>query len=127
MSGTQEELEAGRFAMDLVESVYRCTQEFAKQEWYGLTNQIRRAAVSVPSKIAEGKGLSSERELMQFLDHARGSLYEFQTQVKIARRLNYLNIDAASALDSQTEQAGRLLNGLIRKFRTPPATSESKA
>ena len=127
MSGTQEELEAWRFAMDLVESVCRCTQEFAKQEWYGLTNQIRRAAVSVPSKIAEGKGLSSERELMQFLDHARGSLYEFQTQVKIARRLNYLNIDAASASHSQTEQAGRLLNGLIRKFRTPPASPEPKA
>jgi four helix bundle protein len=64
---------------------------------------------------------------MQFLNHARGSLYELQTQVKIARRLNYLNIDAASALDSEAAQVGRLLNGLIRKFRTSPANPEPKA
>jgi len=103
--------------MELVEAVYRHTQGFPKQEQYGLTNQLRRAAVSVPSNIAEGKGRSSDRELVQFLNHARGSLYELQTQVRIARRLQYLDTDAARALDSQAARVGCLLNGLIRSFR----------
>ena len=121
MSGTYEDLEVWCLAMNLVESVYRCTQSFPKQEQYGLTNQIRRAAVSVPSNIAEGKGRSSDRELVQFLNHARGSLYEVQTQLRIASRLRYLQPDSASELDTEAAEVGRLLNGLIRAFRTTPA------
>ena len=118
MGGTYEDLEAWRLAMDLVESVYRHTHKFPKHEVYGLTNQLRRAAVSVPSNIAEGKGRFSDRELSQFLHHARGSLYELQTQVKIACRLQYLDPEAACELESRAAQVDRLLNGLIRSFRT---------
>ena len=122
MSGTYEDLEVWRQAMDLVESVYMHTnmhtRDFPKQEQYSLTNQLRRAAVSVPSNIAEGKGRSSDRELIQFLNHARGSLYEVQTQIKIANRLHYLDVDVAQILDTQAAKVGRLLNGLIRRFQT---------
>jgi len=117
MSGTYEDLEAWQLAMDLVESVYRHTEEFPRQESYGLTSQLRRAAVSVPSNIAEGKGRSSDRELLQSLNHARGSLYEVQTQLKIARRLQYVSAESADQLDSRAAEVGRLLNGLIRAFR----------
>ena len=120
MSGTYEDLKAWRLAMDLVSEVYRQTQAFPKAELYGLTNQLRRAAVSIPSNIAEGKGRSSDRELVQFLNHARGSLYEFQTQIKIASRLNHLHASAANALDTQAAEVGKLLNGLIRAFRPTP-------
>jgi four helix bundle protein len=81
---------------------------------------LRRAAVSIPSNIAEGKGRASDKELLQFLNHARGSLYEVQTQIAIANRLHYLNADAAHALRSQATHVGQLLNGLIRRFRTVP-------
>jgi four helix bundle protein len=119
MSGTYEDLEVWRQAMDLVESVYMHTRDFPKQGQYSLTNQLRRAAVSVPSNIAEGKGRSSDRELIQFLNHARGSLYEVQTQIKIATRLHYLNADISQILDTQAAKVGRLLDGLIRRFQTP--------
>jgi four helix bundle protein len=89
MSGRYEDLDAWRLAMDLVESIYRHTRQFPDAERYGLTSQLRRAAVSVPNNIAEGKGRSSDRELVQFLNHARGSLYELQTQIQLARRLKY--------------------------------------
>ncbi len=105
--------------MDLVESVYMHTRDFPRQEQYCLTNQLRRAAVSVPSNIAEGKGRSSDREL-QFLNHARGSLYEVPTQIKIANRLHYLDANIAHTLDTQAAKVGRLLNGLIRRFRAVP-------
>jgi four helix bundle protein len=121
MGGTYEDLEAWRLAMDLVDSIYRHTGNLPKQEQYGLTNQIRRAAVSVPSNIAEGKGRSSDRELVQFLTHARGSLYELQTQIRIAYRLHYLHADSARELWNQAAEVGRLLNGLIRTFRPIPA------
>ena len=123
MSGTYEDLEAWQQAMDLAESVYSHTQQFPKQELYGLTNQLRRAAVSIPSNIVEGEGRSSDRELAQFLNHARGSLYEVQTQIKLARRLRYLSLEAGHELDAQASRVGCLLNGLIRRFRTVPITS----
>jgi four helix bundle protein len=125
MSGTYEDLEVWREAMDLVESVYTHTRDFPKQEQYCLTNQLRRAAVSVPSNIAEGKGRSSDKELIQFLNHARGSLYEVQTQLKIADRLHYLDANVTQTLDTQAAKVGRLLNGLIRKFQTSLKRPES--
>jgi four helix bundle protein len=93
MSGTFEDLQACRLAMDLAAEVDRCTRLFPKAELYGLTDQMKRSAVSIPSNIAEGKGRSSDRELLQFLNHARGALYELQTQIKLAARLSYLESD----------------------------------
>ena len=121
VSGTYSNLEVWQAAMDLAEAVYRSTKTFPKEELYTLTSQLRRAAVSVPSNIAEGKGRSSERELIQFLHYARGSLFELETQIAIARRLGYVDATQAQALLHQTVRVGQLLNGLIRAFRQPVA------
>ena len=99
--------------MDIVVDVYQQTLAWPKDERFGLTSQIRRAATSIPSNIAEGKGRASDREFIKFLNYARGSLYEVQTQVKVARRLNYLTESAARALEKQTAEVGKVLNGLI--------------
>lgn len=85
------DLVAWQKAMRLVIDVYRCTQSFPKAEIYGLTAQLRRAAVSVPSNIAEGQGRASIGEFKQFLCHARGSLLEIETQLQIAQSLEYLS------------------------------------
>jgi four helix bundle protein len=82
-NGTYEDLKVWRLAMDLVLEIYRYTASFPKQEIYGLTSQMRRAAVSIPSNIAEGKGRYWRKELLQFLFHARGSLLELRTQITI--------------------------------------------
>ena len=116
--GTYEDLEAWRRAMDLVLAVYRCTGSFPKQEMYGLTSQMRRAAVSVPSNIAEGKGRHSRKELLQFLFRARGSLLEVRTQITIAQKLGFLSAADEEALAGLACEVGRLLNGLINHFQS---------
>src|SRR5271168_1964903 len=78
-------------SMDFVEEVYRLTKQFPREELYGLTNQLRRAAVSVPSNIAEGQAHFSRKELHHFLSHARGSSVEIETQLTIALYLSYVN------------------------------------
>jgi four helix bundle protein len=99
---------------DLVEAIYRFTQQWPGEERYGLVSQIRRAAISIPSNIAEGKGRSSDREFIKFLNYALGSVYELQTQLKIAVRLNYVSATTASLLENQAAEVGKVLNGLIR-------------
>jgi four helix bundle protein len=84
--------------MDLVTEIYSATERFPKHELYGLTSQIRRAAVSVPSNIAEGQAHYSKLEFRHFLRHARGSLAELETQVLIAQRLKYLDDETARRL-----------------------------
>src|SRR5579864_5895777 len=118
-SGTYEDLRVWRRAMDLILEVYRCTALFPKQEIYGLTSQMRRSAVSVPSNIAEGKGRFSRKELLQFLFHARGSLLELRTQITIARELDYLSSTEGETLTNHADEVGRLLNGLINRFQSP--------
>ena len=117
MLGTYEDLKVWRRAMDLVLEVYRSTSSFPRQEIYGLTSQMRRAAVSVPSNIAEGKGRFSRKELLQFLFHARGSLLELQTQITIARELGFLPPSDGETLTDLASEVGRLLNGLVNRFQ----------
>jgi len=101
-------------AMDLVEDVYRATASFPREEVYGLTSQVRRAAVSVPSNIAEGQGRKLPADFKLFLRYARGSLLEVDTQLQIARRLGYLKKqEDVDALISRVSEVGRILNGLI--------------
>lgn len=100
--------------MDLVVKVYNATRSFPAEERYGLTSQMRRAAVSVASNIAEGKGRISDKELLQFLSRARGSLYEVQTQLRLANLLQYLTDPQLSDLAASGDRVGCLLNGLIR-------------
>ena len=87
MSGCYQDLKAWRKSLELALEVYRATQQFPKCELYGLTSQMRRAAVSIPSNIAEGKGKCSDREFVVFLCHARGSLLELETQALVAKEL----------------------------------------
>ncbi len=107
--------------MQLAEDIYRETCEFPKHEIYGLVSQMRRAAVSVPSNIAEGKGRHSDPDFVRFLLHARGSLLELQTQVLIARRLQYLSEEKAGELCRSSDCIGRGLNALINRFRANAA------
>ena len=91
----------------------------SKHELYGLTSQMRRSAVSIPSNIAEGKGRFSRKESVQFLFHSRGSLLELRTQVTIAKELGVLSQADAQTLLNVASEVGRLLNGLINKFQSP--------
>jgi len=112
------DLIAWQKAMDLVKMVYRASREWPKEERYGLTNQARRAAVSVPANVAEGKGRSGSKEFLHHLSIAHGSLCEVETHLTIARRLSYLDDAALQALDRQSAEVGRLLQGLIRSLRS---------
>jgi four helix bundle protein len=112
-----QDLRIWQEAMGLTLEIYRATSGFPKHEIYGLTSQMRRAAVSVPSNIAEGKGHRSDPEFVRFLFHARGSLLELQTQLLIARRLQYLSEEKANELCRTGEGIGRGLNALINRFR----------
>jgi four helix bundle protein len=102
--------------MRLTREVYEHTAGFPKSELYGLTQQIRRAAVSVPSNIAEGKGYRSDKDFVRFLRHARGSLLELQTQLLIAGDLAYASREKSQAVLNRAEAVGRALSGLINSM-----------
>ena len=111
------DLVAWQRAMDLVEKVYQGTKRFPKEELYGLTNQLRRAAVSIPSNIAEGQGRRTDKEFANFLSISRGSLQEVETQILIAERLNYIEKDIVQSVLVLTAEVGRLINGLINVLK----------
>ena len=113
MADAYRDLIAWRKATDLALEIYRATQKFPKDEFYGLTSQMRRAAVSVASNIAEGKGRYSRKEFAQFLYRARGSLLELETQLFIAKELHYLEPLQFRRMEDRTKDVGRILNGLI--------------
>ena len=121
MSGTYRDLKAWQQAMSMVQEVYRLTQAFPRQETYGLIIQLRRAAVSIASNIAEGKGRSSDKELLHFLSNAKGSLFEVETQIMIADGLGYLTRPQCEDFLSRSAEVGRLLNGLMKAFRNTGA------
>jgi four helix bundle protein len=117
------ELIAWQKAVDLVESVYKATASFPREEIYGLTSQVRRAAVSVPSNIAEGQGRKSTMEFLHHLSIAYGSLTETETQLLIAGRLAYLEQKKVDHLIEQTNEVGRLLNGLSNSLSAKQRTT----
>ena len=123
MSSSFRDLRVWRQSMDLVLAIYGETRGFPKDETYGLTSQMRRAAVSLPSNIAEGKGMHSDAEFRQFLYHARGSLMELQTQVLISQELQYLPKEKAESLLEHCTMTGRSLAGLINSLKGQPAAS----
>jgi four helix bundle protein len=118
MASSFRDLRVWQEAMTLTAQVYRSTAEFPKSESYGLAQQMRRAAVSVPSNIAEGKGHRSNKEFVHFLFHARGSLWELQTQILVAEELQYVSKQHGSALLSAAENISRALSGLINSIST---------
>ena len=113
MPSSFRDLRAWQEAMGLAVATYRLTGKFPNYEFYGLVSQLRRAAVSVPSNIAEGKGRHTDRDFTNFLYHARGSLLELQTQVLIAQELQYLSKQETGELLEQASKVGRSLSGLI--------------
>ncbi len=103
--------------MSLVTNVYNLIKTFPKEEIYGLSGQLRRAIVSVPSNIAEGQGRDSVKEFIHYLSISYGSLMEVETQLQIAANLGYLKQVEVDKLLEQTAEVGRLLNGLFRSLR----------
>jgi four helix bundle protein len=106
------DLRVWQAGIEMVENVYRVTCQFPKQEMYGLTSQVRRAAVSVPSNIAEGHTREHGREYLQHLSVAQGSLAELETQLEIASRLGYLSLEALGEVLGQVTSLGKQLYAL---------------
>ena len=104
-------------AMDLADAVYEATGDFPRQEAFGLTSQLRRASVSIPSNIAEGWGRGRTKEYVQFLRYARGSLYEVETQLRITERRGFLASDTLASLLVSTVEISKMLSGLMRALQ----------
>src|SRR4051812_47949067 len=104
-------------SLDLVEAIYVASERWPASEQYGLTNQIRRAAVSIPSNIAEGQGRGGDKEFARFLSIARGSLRELETQLIIALRLRFLGQLDYDRIHAMSDEIGRLLQGLSRRLK----------
>ena len=105
-----------RKAMQLVTDIYFITRKFPEYEIYGLTSQLRRCAVSLPSNIAEGYGRKSTNDYIRFLKIARGSLFEIQTQLEISLNLEYITKKTYNHIDEQSKEIERMLNSLIIKI-----------
>jgi len=114
MAHSYRELRVWQKAIELVTAIYRHTKQFPKDELYGLTSQMRRAAVSVPSNIAEGQGRLSKREFRHFLSQAFCSLLELETQIVIAWNLQYLPRAATDELLDQSGTVKGMLSGLMQ-------------
>jgi four helix bundle protein len=120
---THRDLVAWQEAMALVESVYRDTASFPREEIYGLTSQIRRCAVSVPSNIAEGAARNSSREWVQFLGIACGSLAELETQLELAIRLGLMKADVISF--KHADRVARLVRALRTSLKAKLGANEA--
>ena len=117
MSTAFSDLRVWQYSMDLAFEVYQSTRDFPREEIYGLTSQMRRAAVSIPSNIAEGKGRFSNKELVHYLYNARGSLLELETQVILATRLGHLNAARSENLKRMIADTAKMLNGLVKSLK----------
>jgi four helix bundle protein len=114
---TYREMIVWQKSVDLVTMIYFKTRSFPNEELYGLTNQIRRAAISIPSNIAEGFGRNSKKDFKRFLQIAMGSIFELQTQLEIAKNLQFLSDDSYKKLFDATREIEAMLTSLIRKLR----------
>ncbi len=121
MPDSYRDLRVWQQAMKLAVRTYRETECFPAREHYGLTAQLRRAAISVPSNIAEGKGRRTDPEFLTFLFHARGSLLELETQISLAEQLGYLSQFSSRSLLRDTASVGSALTGLINSLKSAVA------
>ena len=117
MEKSHKNLNAWQEAMDLVTSVYNVTGKFPDQEKYGLTSQMRRAAVSIPANIAEGAGRNSDKELIQFLYISLGSLEELETMIIIGSNLKYFESKKINEVEEKIVHIRKLLIGLIKYLK----------
>jgi four helix bundle protein len=114
---TYRDLIVWQKAMALVTEIYKVTASFPRREDYGITSQIRRCAISIPSNIAEGYGRHSRNEYIRFLQIALGSLYELQTQLEIAANLGYLKKEEFDVLYESTREVERMLSSLVKSLQ----------
>ncbi len=112
------ELDVWKYSRELVKSVYQLTKDFPREEVYGITNQVRRSAVSIPSNIAEGVGRQSKKETIHFLFIAKGSLNELETQLYLSFDLKYISEDNLHIILDELITCKKLLNGFINYFKT---------
>ncbi len=117
MHRAHKKLDVWRESVALATHLYQVTEKFPKTEIYGLTSQMRRAAVSIPSNIAEGAARASSKEFAQFLNIAGGSLSEFDTQLEIAGNLRYLSGDEKQIIDQKIGSIAQKLAGLINNIK----------
>ena len=125
MFGNFRKLQLWKSSMNLTTEIYKLTRNFPDHERYGLSSQMQRASVSIPSNIAEGFGRESTKELLRFLYTARGSLMELSTQLEICNNLGYLSEEEHSCIQRLADEVNRLLNGLIfskKKLRSSSGT-----
>lgn len=111
-----KELIVWQKSIDLVMEIYKATKSFPKEEVYGLTSQMQRSAVSIPSNIAEGHDRNSTKEFVQFLCISRGFLAELETQVIIAEKLGYMNLKEKERTLNNCYEIGKMINGLLKKL-----------
>ena len=104
-------------AMDFAVRIYELTNSFPQKEAFSLTNQIRRASISVPSNIAEGSGRKTNKDYCQFITIARGSLCELETHLEIAFRVGYIQKELFQKLLIETSEIGKMLNGMMRALK----------
>ncbi len=123
MSNSYRDLIAWQKAMALVTEVYRATNSFPENETRGISDQMRRAAVSVVANIAEGQGRNTHREFRQFLGYSKGSLTELETELLICRNLSYLDEHEADELLIRCDGVSRLVNGLMNSLK--PTSEDS--
>ena len=109
----------------LVKDIYSLTQKFPKEEQFGLTNQLRRASVSIPSNIAEGCGRKYSKDSIQFFFIARGSLYEMETQLVLASDLDFISKEELEQMEQQVTKCKKLLNGFINYYQSKTDNTKS--
>jgi four helix bundle protein len=114
------DLQVWKVSMDLVTEIYRITDKFPKSEVYGLTNQIRRSSVSIPSNLAEGSGRKNTKEYIYFLYISKGSLSELETQLEISKRLGYLNADEIESIHQKIKYLSSMMAKLIQSLKRSP-------
>lgn len=112
---SHKDLEVYKIAMDFVVRIYKITDDFPKKEQYGLTSQLRRAAISIPSNISEGAARKNTKEFIQFLYYSLGSAAEIETQVEISKRLNFLN--DTEDIEKMLKSIINMIAGLIKSLK----------
>lgn len=114
---THKDLDVWKFSIDLVIKIYKLTDNFPSDEKYGIINQMRRSAVSIPSNIAEGAGRTSTKEFANFISISLGSLSELETQLIISQKLSFLNFDSFDEIMNDLIQIRKMLLGLKKSLR----------
>ena len=112
-SSKYKDLKVWMKSIELVSEIYDLVKLLPREERYGLSDQMRRAAVSIPSNIAEGHGRHTDKEFIKFLSISRGSLFELETQLEICRRLNYVDASRLSGVGERITEISKMLNSLI--------------